>query len=408
MYPNGTAPLTAILSKMGEEKVTDPKFHWWTKLLPAQGGAVVAGEVYTDAAMATALVLNSDSAAGTTLFVKVAAAVAAHFRAGHQVMMRDTDQYVADITARVDAVDVAGADSRITIKLLEADTSSDTYDLTTCDRIVVMGNINPEGGSRPSSIAYDPTEWWNYTQIFRTPLEITRTARETKLRTADAYKEAKRECLELHSIEMEKAFLWGYRSRNTGDNGKFERTTMGLVPAMLYGSDGTNNVGVSSDYTTDETYDGLTWLQGGEDWLDEKLEEIFRYGRREKLAFCGSGAVLGINRLVKSAGMYTLEKAEIGYGIKVMNWITPFGTISMVIHPLFSYEVTNRNSMVIFEPESLKFKYITDTMFRKAPPANESQVSIDGTTEEYLTEAGLEYHHPNGWGYLNGFNSDNP
>jgi len=393
---------------MGEEKVTDPKFHWWTKLLPAQGGAVVAGEVYTDAAMATALVLNSDSAAGTTLFVKVAAAVAAHFRAGHQVMMRDTDQYVADITARVDAVDVAGADSRITIKLLEADTSSDTYDLTTCDRIVVMGNINPEGGSRPSSIAYDPTEWWNYTQIFRTPLEITRTARETKLRTADAYKEAKRECLELHSIEMEKAFLWGYRSRNTGDNGKFERTTMGLVPAMLYGSDGTNNVGVSSDYTTDETYDGLTWLQGGEDWLDEKLEEIFRYGRREKLAFCGSGAVLGINRLVKSAGMYTLEKAEIGYGIKVMNWITPFGTISMVIHPLFSYEVTNRNSMVIFEPESLKFKYITDTMFRKAPPANESQVSIDGTTEEYLTEAGLEYHHPNGWGYLNGFNSDNP
>ena len=183
---------------------------------------------------------------------------------------------------------------------------------------------------------------------------------------------------------------------------------MGLIPALLYGSDGTSNVGVASDYTTDETYDGLTWLQGGEDWLDEKLEEIFRYGRREKLAFCGSGTVLGINRLVKSAGLYGLEKGEIGYGIKVMNWITPFGTISMVIHPLFSYEITNRNSMVIFEPESLKFKYITDTTFRKAPPLTESQVSIDGTTEEYLTEAGLEYHHPNGWGYLNGFNSDNP
>jgi len=393
---------------MGEEKVTDPKFHWWTKLLPAQGGAVTVGEVYTDAGMATALVLNSDSSAGTTLFVKVTAAVAAHFRAGHQVMMRDTDQYVADITAKVEAVDLAGDNSRITIKLLEADTSSDTYDLTTCDRIVVIGNVNPEGGARPSSIAYDPTEWWNYTQIFRTPLEITRTARETKLRTVDAYKEAKRECLELHSIEMEKAFLWGYRSRNTGANGKFERTTMGLIPALVYGSDGTSNVGVTSDYTTDETYDGLTWLQGGEDWLDEKLEEMFRYGRREKLAFCGSGTILGINRLVKSAGMYRLEKGEIGYGIKVMNWITPFGTISMIIHPLFSYEVTNCNSMVIFEPESLKFKYITDTMFRKAPPANESQVSIDGTTEEYLTEAGLEYHHPNGWGYLNGFNSDNP
>jgi hypothetical protein len=26
LYPNGDAPLTAILSKMGEEKVTDPEF----------------------------------------------------------------------------------------------------------------------------------------------------------------------------------------------------------------------------------------------------------------------------------------------------------------------------------------------------------------------------------------------
>jgi len=75
---------------------------------------------------------------------------------------------------------------------------------------------------------------------------------------------------------------------------------------------------------------------------------------------------------------------------------------------LFSYEATNRNSLVVFEPEELSFRYVTDTIFRKAPPMNESQVSIDGTVEEYLTEAGLEYHHPNGWGYLNGLNSDNP
>jgi len=407
LYPNGSAPLTAIMSKLKEEKVDDPEFNWWTKLLPAQGGAVTAGEIYSDSGMGSAIALNADTAAGTTVFVKVAAAVIAHFRVGHQVLLRDSDQYVADITGKVTAVDTNGANSKISVKLLEADTSSDSYDLSTCDRILVIGSVNSEGSSRPDALAYDPTKWYNYTQIFRTPLEITRTARETHLRTGDAYKETKRETLELHSIEMEKAFLWGYRSENVGANGKKERTTMGLVNAIQYGSDGTSNVGVTSDYISDSGYGGQTWLQGGEDWLDQHLEEMFRYGRAEKLAFVGSGALLGINRLAKAGGQIQLQPTTIHYGLKVVEWITPFGSIYMKTHPLFSYETTNRNSMVIFEPEDIKFRYITDTMFRKAPPMTESQVSIDGTVEEYLTEAGLEYHHPNGWGYLNGLNNTN-
>jgi len=213
--------------------------------------------------------------------------------------------------------------------------------------------------------------------------------------------------LELHSIELEKAFLWGYRSENIGANGKKERTTMGLVPAIQYGSDGTANVGVTSDYYTDSGWSGQTWLQGGEDWLDTHLEETFRYGRAEKMAFAGSGALLGINRLAKAGGQIQLQPTTIMYGLKCSEWITPFGTIYVKTHPLFSFETTNRNSLVVFEPEELKFRYITDTMFRKAPPMTESQVSIDGTVEEYLTEAGLEYWHPNGWAYLNGLNTDN-
>ena len=40
LYPNGTAPLTAMLSKMKSEKVDDAEFNWWTKALPLQGGTV--------------------------------------------------------------------------------------------------------------------------------------------------------------------------------------------------------------------------------------------------------------------------------------------------------------------------------------------------------------------------------
>ena len=100
---------------------------------------------------------------------------------------------------------------------------------TDADTVLIVGNINAEGASIPDAISYDPVKYNNYTQIFRTPLEITRTARKTRLRTGDPYKEMKREALELHSIELEKAFFFGVSSENTGSNGKPERTTQGCI-----------------------------------------------------------------------------------------------------------------------------------------------------------------------------------
>jgi len=400
-YPNGDAPLTAIMSKMSNTPVDDAEFYWWTKSLPTQAGAVVAGEIYTDAIMTQAV--GDASVAGATVYVKVAEAVADHFRAGHQVLLRDTSDYEVDVNAKVMSVQKNGASSRIAVKLLEADDNSATHGLSDVDRILVIGNLNPEGASMPDAIAYDPVKIYNKTQIFRTPLEITRTARLTKLRTGDAYTEAKREALELHSIEMEKAFIWGIMTENIGANGKPERTTRGLINIIkTYAS---TNV---SDYSLDTDYTGQSWLVGGEDWLDNRLRLMFRYGKREKLCFAGDGALLAINRLAKSTGQFQLVSATKSYGIQVTEWKTAFGTINIITHPLFSYETTNQYSMVIFEPQNMKTRYITDTTFYKDPDKqNTGWTRKDGTSEEFLTEIGIEFYFPTGWGYLNGVGVDN-
>ncbi|MEF8799060.1 MAG: hypothetical protein V5A79_06575, partial [Candidatus Bipolaricaulota bacterium] len=34
LYPNGMAPLTAIMSKMPSEQVDDAEFYWWTQVMP--------------------------------------------------------------------------------------------------------------------------------------------------------------------------------------------------------------------------------------------------------------------------------------------------------------------------------------------------------------------------------------
>ena len=223
------------------------------------------------------------------------------------------------------------------------------------------------------------------------------------MRTGDAYKEVKREALEMHSIEMEKAFIWGIMTENIGDNGKIERTTRGLINIIrTYASE---NV---SDYSLDTDFSGETWLAGGEEWLDNRLRLMFRYGRNEKMVFCGDGALLAINRLAKSSGQFTLTAQTVAYGINVTTWQTPFGKIYLKTHPLFSYETTNQYSMVVFEPEELKYRYITDTKFYADPDKqNTGWTRKDGTSEEFLTEAGMEFHFPTGWGYLNGVGKDN-
>jgi hypothetical protein len=224
----------------------------------------------------------------------------------------------------------------------------------------------------------------------------------------------KREALELHGIEMEKAFLFGIPTENTGDGGKPERTTSGLK--YFIKANVSANV---DDFRLNSTYTGKAWNDagGGETWFDEMLEQAFRFGKGEKLALCGSGALAGLNKLVKSGAQYTIQAREAAYGIKVLEWITPFGSVFLKTHPLLSQEVTTRNCMILMEPENITYRYITDTTFfgeataGQASPgslqtAGSTYARKDGTDEEFLTECGLELHHPDTFMYLDGVGKD--
>jgi hypothetical protein len=327
--------------------------------------------------------------------------VASEVKVTHQVLLRDSAHLDMDVTAKVVGVVKNGANSYLACKLLEADDNGASTDLSDCNIVKIMGNINAQGGPMPDAISYSPVELSNRTQIFRTSLDITRTARKTLLRSDDAYKEAKRESLQYHMIEIENAFFWGVQSSNVGSNGKPETTTDGIISAIKTGASANVN-----NFSLNTTYSGDTWLQSGEEWLDAMLEQIFRYGASEKMCFAGSGTLLGINRLAKSAGQIQLSPMTVSYGMKVLEWITPVGVLYVKTHPLFSYDATTRNAMVILEPSELKYRYIDDTMFIE-DDGKHGQNRKDGTTEEWITECGLEYHHPLKFGFLSGFNTDN-
>lgn len=404
LYPNGSAPLTAILSMLSSEAVDDPRFHWWTQTQSSVQGTVTG--IFTDAACTVAYA--GAGVAGNTIFARIAVALGNRIRQGHQILLRDQSDYSVDVVGKVTGVVRGAVSAVLAIKLLEADdNSANGNDLTDCDYFKIIGNINPEGGEMPDAIALDPVEVYNYTQIFRTPLSITRTAKKTRLRTGAAYQKMKAEALEMHSWEMELAYLWGIRTSNIGDNGKPERTTMGVINFIRQFAP------LNCDnFSLNATYAGQTWAAAGETWLGIMLERIFRFGAEEKLALVGSGALLGIDAMAKAGGQINLQPAQKVYGMQIRELLTPFGSIYLKTHPLFSHDVTTRNMMVLLEPKELGYRYIDDTSFygegeQKNHPSGYGARRLDGLNEEYLTESGLEFGLPQKCAVLNGVGVDN-
>ncbi len=408
LYPNGMAPLTAILSMMGSESVNDPRFHWWTQEQSAVGGDVAG--IYTLPDLTVPYTVAG--VAGDIIYVLITTLLGNRIREGHQILLRDSSDWRVDVVGKVTGV-VRGVTTTLTVKLLEADNNSPAHDLSDCDTFKIVGNMNPEGGEMPDSIALNPTQVYNVTQIFRTPLSMTRTALKTKLRTPEQRQKAKAEALEMHSWEMELAFLWGILTENVGDNGKPERTTMGVINFIRQYA-----AANCDDYTLNAAYAGLAWtdVAGGVVWLKNMLEQVFRFGANEKLCLCGSGFLLGIDALASSVygGAFTkLEPRQKVYGMEIREWVTPFGSIMMKTHPLFSYDATTRNMGILLEPKELSYRYIDDTTFygessQKTHTEGYGQRRVDGINEEFLTECGLEFGLPQKCAVLNGVGLDNP
>jgi hypothetical protein len=409
LYPNGMAPLTAILSMMKSNKIDDPEFYWWTQVMGSVGGAVAGVFTLPDLSVAYA----GGGVAGDVVYVSITTVLGNQIREGHQILLRDASDYTVDVNGKVTGVTRGAVNTVLAVKLLEDDDNSATHDLSDCDTFKIIGNINPEGGEMPDAIALNPEKVYNKTQIFRTSLSLTRTALQTRLRTGDQYQKAKSEALEMHSWEMELAFIWGIMTENVGDNGKPERTTRGLIDFIR-----TYAAANCDDFTLNATYAGMDWTDAfkgstaGQVWLDNLLEQIFRYGAGEKLCLCGSGFLLGIQRLAQAGATIQITPSQGFYGMKIMEWVTPFGSIYMKTHPLFSYDATTRNMGILLEPSELEYNYIQDTTFygessNKTHSEGYGQRRIDGKNEEFLTEAGLRFGLAQKCGILNGVGLDN-
>ena len=134
----------------------------------------------------------------------------------------------------------------------------------------------------------------------------------------------------------------------------------------------------------------------------DAIQQSFLYGdAMEKLVLMGDGGMKAIQRMVKNNSMYTISGGESAYGINVNKLETPFGTWNLKRSARLTHESSHTNSAIVLEPKNLEYVYVDDTSFEPDVHFGKGGgTGRDGKEEGFLTEAGLEMHHPETFMYL--------
>jgi hypothetical protein len=356
LAPNGEAPLTALSSRLASEGTDDYEYSWWEKRLPTQRFLANGAHLAADTTI-TVVSGAKDCVKGNVIL---------HETSGELLLVSSdpTSDTSLIVTRSFGAVGAAAISDQ--------------------DAFTVIANVHEQGAETPTARAYAPTKKYNLTEIYRTALHLTRTARRTRLRwdNQGPYREAQREALSLHSIEMEKSTIWGERVETTGDAGQPMTMTGGILEYITTNKGGAWNIAGLLD----------------EDVLDARLEELFRYGTNDRLVLAGSTWIRAFNTLAKRNGELSMTPASTTYGMRIAEYVTAYGTIMIKNHPLFSQHPVWRKNALFIDTKNIICRPLDETMFVKNRQSNGADASLD----EFMTEIGAEWHFEETHAYMEG------
>lgn len=358
--PRNNAPLYSLTAAMSTQSTDDPEFTWWEEDVQMFNYAVSAD------------VTNSATTIPLT---------------GGGLMLKAGDMLRVDASGEAIRVATVVSDTSITVTRAMGPSGSAAGTGTaitqaTNPKLLYIGSAYREGAPRAIGVSTNPTKKSNVTQIFRDPIELTRTAQKTTYRTGDPWKNDRRRAMHKHALGIERALWLGtrYETLESGQPLRFTDGILSFIPA--------GNI--------------KTVTSGGVDMdeLESYFEGIFAYGSSEKVAWGSVKTMMIVNQIVRKNSRYQWGPNEKEYGMDVKRLYSPAGTLSFMVHPLFGqggqflYE-----DLVIMDTADLKYRYITDTTLLQ----NRQDPGTDGKTDEYLTECGLEVHHGSHFTWLKGF-----
>jgi hypothetical protein len=363
LNPNGSAPLTALMSKMRSEGLTDPEFSWWEEEMEQvrlKLGAAVADGV------ATTFTIQAGSVVDSTGGFSVVPG---------DVLMFETSSGV--ITGEIVQVASVASDTSITVVRGVAGTTPAA--MANNGFLLKIGNAFAEGTRSPTASTRNPVKLSNFAQIFKTAYELTKTVEKTKFRTGDPKQIDKKRKMFDHSNALEYAYLFGRKFETVGSNGKPMRFTGGLFQFL-------------SAQTSTFAGAGLTWT---EDNFIDSISPCFNFTAdgvgNERIVLAGNGALTELNKLARnsSSTRVNFDGTVKTYGMELQRWVLPQGTIYIRTHPLFNNHPTYRYAMLGLNPSGLRDRKLRDHTFMDNIQENDA----DTAKGQWIGETGLEVNH---------------
>lgn len=377
--PNGMAPLTALMSRMGESSTDDPEFAWYEEELRPIRLQVSAALATTGQTSLTIITANTETAldvvAGDLLMVEKAAATSFSYE-------------IVEVSTSPSASD--------TLVVTRGSAGTTAATIATSSYLLKIGNAFEEGSGGPKAVSRKPTKVYNYTQIFKTSYNLTNTANATHFRTGDALKNDKKRKMFDHSVALEQAFLFGSRYETTGSNSKPKRYTGGL---MYFLADAYN----ATDKPIIQTISSALTTAGTNTFLDATYK-MFDYGYtgagNERIVLAGNGFLNYLNKWVK-ADAATRMNQDGGvkvFGMELAKWTIPQGTFYIRTHPLMNVNSRYTNGAFFINPSAIRYRPLAgrDTKFLD----NTQLPDEDQKEGMWLTEAGVEFNHLRSMAYI--------
>lgn len=332
----GKDPVTKQGKAMKKKETTDPEFKWFEdeyqkKVLTGSGTLDPDGGNLT--------------VTGESQYLQVG-----------DVILVAAQGWVFEVTAIVDANTVTVGAELGGATGAAADASGD---------VVILGNANEEGAGLREIKATTVTQPYNYCQIFRTPIGITETARNTKgwTKENDFDYQSRKKAIE-HMIDIERAFLFGKRYIDTSGTHP-KRFTGGIIPSIT--SYKTANVDTEAEF---------------ESWLGA---QAFLHGNVEKYLFASAAVVSMINSWARKK--LELVQSDKVYGMRILRYDSAHGTVNIIKHPLLT-GTKYGNYGVMLDMETLTYRYLTNRDTKLL--TNRQNPGEDSRVDEYLTECGLQ------------------
>jgi len=357
--PNQTA-LYSITQALGKKVTTDnPKFAWFEDKYLSFNTAINNGAGYT--AAATSLIVDDANIFRPFDIMKA-------LRTGEVMLVTAINSVANTVTV------VRGYGSTAAAALVDN------------DDLMCIGNANPEGSSYPEMKGVNTQEVFNYTQIFKTPVSLTRTAADQKMYAGgDEYTRRLKKAGVAHGLSMERAFLYGEKSidTTTSSDGPI-RMTGGILSFI--------NTNVRSD--VDHNLTQAEW----EAFLNDLA---FANGSQKKLVLVGGIIAQALNQWMYNKVSY--NKNMMKYGLRLMEYECVNGVANITHSRLLDTYAAGKGMAVVVDIENIKQRPFVnaDTKLQKdiQAPGQDKKVS------QYLTEVGLQVELEETHALLNGVTS---